>query len=195
MGTFIERCFSKMLITHLSLVDRTQNQTWTTQNITDIVGSGSVQAPGPIAPLTGTPLAAASADESVYQTSVFFIEPDHSVHSISHDEFTQSDIWVKDPRLIPGAVSNTSSLAAAWLPCGDGNCEDGILSVAADFNQTLGLYNSSNWTESTFNIDITLMGPGLALAPRLNNDAAANSMTLIAMQKPNELPPTGSGFF
>jgi hypothetical protein len=164
---------------------------WTTHNITDILGNESSQNHPVLLP--GTPLAAASANGPVYQTSLLFIDQDRSIQSVWLNESGQPDDWILAPKLIQGAVAETSSLGAAWLPCGDPGCDEDILYIAADFNGSLDLFDSTIWTEADSTPDVQLKGPGLALAPQLKN-VTTNGAYLMVMEDSAALPSTGSGF-
>jgi hypothetical protein len=123
-----------------------QNQTWTTSNLTAVLAN----SPVPLNPQPGTSLAAAALDwPNAYRLQLYFLDPNNAVRSVfAGAPIVSPDLWqndtLQDARLTtyPG-----SRLAAAWQRCAASNCV-GVWAVAYQ-GPNAGAINVANYSDYT----------------------------------------------
>ncbi|KAI1394147.1 uncharacterized protein F4822DRAFT_38506 [Hypoxylon trugodes] len=166
-----------------------QNKTWMTRNITELVQPSTS---GPISPLPGTSLASASRDikqGSVYDVSVFFSELSGDAQTISqaasYNPIGNPDSWTYNTSSL--RTWNDTQIAAAWQRCPRDNCP-GYWAIAYQGRQGyVRVGNSSNWgSDSVIKTSAVTARASIALLPALNG-TNLDGLTLATQRIPGSI--------
>ncbi|OTB06148.1 hypothetical protein M426DRAFT_259536 [Hypoxylon sp. CI-4A] len=158
-----------------------QNKTWTTINITDIMS----KTPTPLNPLPGTPLASASCYfGSTIEAVLWFVAPDNHV-SATYAQSAASTLsdW-KYYKLAdnPYETYPGSQLAVAWQRCWNDDCMPGSYIVAYQTPEgAINVANASDWNNPATVIETgsVARNSSLAIVPQ-REDAWIDGVVLVA---------------
>ncbi|KAI1802366.1 hypothetical protein F4811DRAFT_400827 [Daldinia bambusicola] len=172
-----------------------ENRTWTTRNLSQLMTSSTH---GAIRPLPGTALASASADNawgSLYEVHVWFSEastdPDPTISWLNADDPVGSpDYWTYSPSVL--RTWNRTQLAVAWQRCPRDDCVgDWILAYQGPAGY-VRIANASNWdnnTEPVVRASSVSGTASLALVPTLMG-SYVHGMTLASQRRPSSIGKT-----
>ncbi|KAI0843119.1 hypothetical protein F5Y06DRAFT_256950 [Hypoxylon sp. FL0890] len=170
-----------------------QNKTWTTRNVSQLMQSSTS---GPIHPIPGTSLASASSDSKagpMYEVRLCFSEFTGNNQTISWvssiNPIINPDFWVYDAH-DPGIPTwNGTQFAVAWQRCPADNCAGFWTLVFQGQEGYIRVSNSSNWTNNTRPVvrtNVVSAGASLALVPTLNG-AYVDGMILATQRRPGSI--------
>ncbi|KAI0135727.1 hypothetical protein F4814DRAFT_437216 [Daldinia grandis] len=182
--------------THNAIIERrwdSQNRTWITSNITEIMGGSAT----PVNPLPGAPLAVASCSyNTVFETHLWFTVPDNYVSAVClYHADTQPDEWEYDT-LYTGSLQTLagSQLAATWQRCWSEYCIGDWVLAYQTSGGDINIANATHWDNPTRVIgerDV-VANSSLGIIPQLNGlgidrlvliSEALDSRTSGSMQK------------
>ncbi|OTA93540.1 hypothetical protein M434DRAFT_11601 [Hypoxylon sp. CO27-5] len=168
-----------------------QNNTWTTRNVSQFMQSSTS---GPINPIPGTSLASASSDSragSMYEVRLWFSELTGNAQTISwvnsNNPIGNPDFWVYNASGLP--TWNGTQLAVAWQRCPRDSCA-GFWTLAYQGREGyIRIANSSDWTNNTRPVvrtNVVSAGASLALVPTLNV-TYVDGMILATQRRPESI--------
>ncbi|KAI8965821.1 hypothetical protein F5Y11DRAFT_311514 [Daldinia sp. FL1419] len=171
------------------------NRTWTTKNISQLMSSSTT---GPIHPIPGTSLACASADNkwgSLYEVHVWFSEestdPDPTISWLnSNNPIGNPDFWTYSSSVL--RTWNNTQLAVAWQRCPRDNCVGEWILAYQGREGFIRVANASNWdnnTEPVIRANAVSASASLALLPSLSG-TYVHGMTLAAQRRPSSMGKT-----
>ncbi|KAI1079688.1 hypothetical protein F5B20DRAFT_543246 [Whalleya microplaca] len=168
-----------------------QNKTWTTRNISDLMVSSTS---GPLKAIPGTSLASASSDNkwgSVYEVHLWFLVAGADGDTISkvhsNDPRGNPDYWIYENTTT--RTWNNSQLAATWQRCWRDDCVGNWVVAHQGPQGAINIANNSNWNNITQNVvsaSAVSAKASLAIVPALNG-SWVDGLTLASQRRPGSM--------
>ncbi|KAI0008614.1 hypothetical protein F4779DRAFT_586058 [Xylariaceae sp. FL0662B] len=168
-----------------------QNKTWTTRNISDLMQSSTT---GPLNPVPGTSLASASCDNkwgSLYEVHLWFLVSGTQGDTISKvhssDPIGIPDYWIYENTTT--RTWNDSQLAATWQRCWRDDCVGNWVLAHQGPDGGINVANHSNWnniTQDVVSSSAVSAKASLAIVPALMG-AWVDGLTLASQRRPGSM--------